>query len=49
MIFRSPTVVPDVENRLSKRVIPREFYVYTVPPARKEFGVSYVRDGEGIM
>lgn len=48
-IIHCPTVVPDIDDRLSKRMSPREFYVHTVPRAREVLGMSDVRDSESVV
>ena len=48
-IFRSPTVVPNIDDRLSKRVGSREFHVHAVPPAHEVLGMSDICDGESVV
>ena len=48
-VFRSPTVVPNIDNSLSKRVVSREFHIHTVPPAHEVLGMSDICDGESVV
>jgi len=48
-IFRSPTVVPNIDNRLSERMSSRKFHIHTVPPAHEVLGMSDIRDGESVV